>query len=105
MRKIKKSGRKPQPFGDWESGDGYPGPNVPHGYWMWEFLRRNPEYWDDWEIFSKEKIRKTETAARRDALVCFYKNHYTPDLAVGKWGISYMADPRKRNQWTLLAGT
>lgn len=96
MGKIKKSNRNPQPFGDWESGEGYPGPNDPHGYWMWEFLRRNPEYWEDWEIFSKEDVRRTETAARRDALVCFYKDGQTQDLAVGKWGISYMADPRKK---------
>lgn len=96
MGKIKKSNRNPQPFGDWESGEGYPGPNDPHGYWMWEFLRRNPEYWEDWEIFSKEDVRRTETAARRDALVCFYKDGQTQDLAVGKWGISYMPDPREK---------
>ena len=96
MRKIKKSDCNFQPFGEWESDKGYPTLKDPHGFIQWEFLRRNPEYWVDWEIFSKEDIRKTETVDRRDALVCSYKGGHTSDLAVDKWGISYMPDPREK---------
>ena len=40
---------------DWSQGKSYPAPDeLPDDLWRWEFLRRNPEYRDDWEIYAWE---------------------------------------------------
>src|SRR3954469_18574636 len=50
---------------DWKNTASYPDPGLRGGTtaywtWRWEFLRRNPEYQEDWNRFTNSEMTKDE---------------------------------------------
>lgn len=43
---------------DWRSGAGYPAPDAPIRVWRWQFLRRRPDYREDWHLYHEPTFRR-----------------------------------------------
>lgn len=50
-------------FPDWRNRSAYP-EDIPMGYWKWEFLRRRPDYQQDWEKYSPLTYEKNKATYR-----------------------------------------
>ena len=82
-KKVNKNNKKDmKKFGeaitDWRFKKNYPDPkNTSRFKWAWEFLRRNPEYQDDYKRYLKTKSNQTKKALKK------------------KWGLKYkMLNPK-----------
>jgi hypothetical protein len=88
-RKMKKQSWRP----DWKKKSAYPHhKKTTVEQWAWEFLRRNPEYQDDYQKFKKNPEDFPSTNFFHSIPRELDKDFASTDLAY-KWGILEMIDP------------